>query len=140
MHFQQLSSHKICYIMSHRNPTALALFLNPPSSSRSLIEVSILDEVKKHNRRYGKKQQVTSCPTINLQSMFEYISWISTMDTIHINFYEQLNLNVNIYRVNKQPAILVCINIPQLEDALNTQTLQRPLTPLTSILHSPHGH
>ena len=111
--------------MIRRNPTALALLLNPPLTSRSLIEVSIIDEVKKHNRLYGKKHQDINSPTINLQTMFEYIPWISSMDTLQINFYEQLNLNVNIHRINKQPAILVSIHIPQLEDALKTQTLQR---------------
>ena len=36
-----------------------------------------------------------------------------------------MNLNINIHRINKQPAILVSLHIPQLEDALKKQTLQR---------------
>ena len=111
--------------MSRRNPTAIALLINPPPTSRSLIEFSIMGEVKKHNRLYGKKHHDSNSLNVNLKTMFEYISWISNMDTLQINFYEQLNLNINIQRINKQPAILVSLHIPQLEDALKTQTLQQ---------------
>ena len=75
-----------------------------------------MDEVKKHNRLYGKIHNDSNSLNVNLETMFEYITWISNMDTLQINFYEQMNLNINTHRINKQPAILVSLHIPQLEN------------------------